>query len=159
MVLMFALPSAWGQLQAPSSSILSVNALQNGSIDSIMIDKSSENKPILDHLTIISDSKLDNLLEVYRDERNLRGVIDGYRVHIFTGKKDDAYRIKSRFLNQYPDLVVHINFFAPDFYVRVGDFRTRSEAIKLKYLIAADYPDPFIVESKIEYPKLLTNNE
>jgi hypothetical protein len=146
-----AQPATWTDKE------LSQRNEQIGSDNPVLHDKMSSRERISDHLTIISDSKLDTLLQVYSNERNRKGTIEGYRVQIFTGKKDDAYNLKSRFLAKYPDYEVHIRFISPDFYVRVGDCRSRSEAIKLKFIIQKEYPDPFIVEDLIELPKLLGN--
>jgi hypothetical protein len=78
-------------------------------------------------------------------------------VQIYQGEKDRAYDFKSVFLRKYPDYKVYVLFKTPDFRVRVGDFRTRSEAIKLKYLIEKDFPNSFIVEDFINFPALKTD--
>ena len=37
---------------------------------------------------------------------------------------------KVKFLSKYPEHEVHIKYDAPNFKVRVGDFRTKNEALK-----------------------------
>lgn len=149
-----------------TSSFLHAQSVRWKNSDSQQVARQKDGEPLIlidtskvlgsrwDHLTIISDSRIDTLLSVYREERNRKGTIDGYRVQIFSGKKEDAFNINSRFRAEFPGYDVHIKFSPPDFYVRVGDFRTRSEAVKLKYLIMGQYADPFIVEDQINYPKL-----
>lgn len=110
-----------------------------------------------DHLTIISDSRIDDLLAIHKEENLRKKGIDGYRVQIFQGTMDDAYRMKAKFLSLYPEFPeknVHVKFLTPDFRVRIGDFRNRSEAINLKYKIITDFPNPFIVEDIIEFPEI-----
>ncbi|MBN1926093.1 MAG: SPOR domain-containing protein [Prolixibacteraceae bacterium] len=111
-------------------------------------------KPVNEHLTIISDSRIDSLLKIHREENIRKGGIDGYRVQIFQGTKDNAYQMKSRFIARYDDIKVYVLFQSPDFRVRIGDFRNRSEAIKLKYLLEDDFPDAhiFIVDDVINSP-------
>jgi len=150
-------PKVWGQMQLPYSMVFGEKLVQNGRIDTSFVDKSEVIKPIWDHLTIISDSRLDTLLVAYRNERNRKGTLPGYRVQIFTGKMSDARQVRENFLMKYPEFRVELKFNTPDAYVRVGDCRTRSEAIKLKYTILHDYPDVFIVEDQIGYPPLDEN--
>jgi hypothetical protein len=101
-------------------------------------------KQVNEHLTIISDSRIDSLLKIHRGENIRKGGIDGYRVQIFQGDKDNAYQMKSRFIAKYDSIKVYVLFQSPDFKVRLGDFRNRSEAIKLKYQIEEDFPDAYI---------------
>ncbi|MFA9390312.1 MAG: hypothetical protein ACERKD_10910 [Prolixibacteraceae bacterium] len=112
------------------------------------------------HLTIYSDSRINKLLSI-RKEENLRKRgfdgkpgMDGFRLQIFQGPKDKADLIYSKFLSKYPDQVVYEIFQTPDFKVRIGDFRERSEAIHLQYLIEKDFPNPLIVEDVINFPAL-----
>ncbi len=149
-----AFPEVWGQVLSPSSSLVDEKLEQNESVDTSFVDKSEVDDLIWDHLTIISDSRLDTLLFSYRDERNRKGTLSGYKVQIFTGKMGDARQIRENFIVKYPECRVELKFNTPDAYVRVGDCRTRSEAIKLKYSILQDYPDVFIVEDQIGYPPL-----
>ena len=133
----------------------------------LLVDKSdslkSESDPLQkewDHLTIISDSRINKLIEIQKEESSRKGTIDGYRVQIYQGtKKDYAYQLKSSFLAKYPDYKVYVLFQTPDFRVRIGDFRNRSEAIKLKYLIEKDFPNPFIVEDNINFPELINDKK
>ena len=115
---------------------------------------SSVSKSAWSHLTINSDSNIEELLTIQKEESIRKGGIDGYRVQIYQGNKDEAYQIKSRFLSFYPNQSAYVTFQTPDFKVRIGDFRTRSEAIKLKYEIKNKFSNPFIVEDIINFPKL-----
>lgn len=110
------------------------------------------------HLTINSDSTILLLLEIKKEENIRKGGIDGFRVQIFQGPKDGADRIYSRFLALYPDYKIYKTFPGPDFKVRVGDFRERSEAIYVKYLIEKEFPNAMIVEDVINFPELKKEN-
>ncbi|MBN2806058.1 MAG: SPOR domain-containing protein [Prolixibacteraceae bacterium] len=111
------------------------------------------------HLTINSDSTIHLLLDIKKEESLRKGGIDGYRVQIYQGPKDGADRIYSRFLASFPDYKIYKSFPGPDFKVRVGDFRDRSEAIYLKHLIEKDFPNPLIVEDVINFPELKRKSE
>ncbi|MDA3816248.1 MAG: SPOR domain-containing protein [Prolixibacteraceae bacterium] len=145
--------------QNPYQNELSVHA--DDSISTVKNDSLFMASGTLDgewsHLTINSDKRINKLLEISEEENKRRGGISGYRVQIFQGEKDEAYSYKSEFLKGYPDYKVYVLFKTPDFRVRVGDFRSRSETIKLKYLIEKDFPNSFIVEDFINFPELKTN--
>jgi hypothetical protein len=109
------------------------------------------------HLIINSDSRVDTLIQIQREESIRKGGFDGFRVQIFQGTKDAAYQVKAKFISNYENIKVYVLFQSPDFKVRVGDFRTRSEAIKLKYLIMNEFPAGYIVEDFINFPDLGEN--
>jgi hypothetical protein len=106
------------------------------------------------HLIINSDSRVDTLLQIHREENLRKGGIDGYRVQIFQGTKDAAYQAKAKFISNHENIKIYVSFQSPDFKVRVGDFRTKSEAIKLKYLIKNEFPAVYIIDDVICYPEL-----
>ncbi len=108
------------------------------------------------------DNRLDSML-AWHIENNLRkGGMDGYRVEIFFSSapdaKEKALEIKREFLTSYPDLAVHLKFRAPDFRVRVGDFRTKNEALKLKKEIEYKYQS-YIVPDLIKFPELVSSEK
>lgn len=124
--------------------------------DSLHIENDSLKKQS-NHLTIISDKRLEKILEIQKEECIRKGTIEGYRVQIYQGNKAGADKQRALFLDKYPDLKVYVKFLTPDFRVRIGDFRNKSEAIKLKYVIIKDFPNPFIVEDNINFPDLVVN--
>jgi hypothetical protein len=93
-------------------------------------------------------ARLDSLKQAYP------GNIAGYRVQIFFGSKEEALKMKAEFLKEYPDVPAYISYLAPNFRLRVGDFRTRLEAEKLKSEIDDTYSGIYIVRDKIELPEL-----
>ncbi len=114
--------------------------------------------PILEKLDIRQDQELERMLEWHVNNNKKRDGMEGYRVEIFFSSalnaKDEALRQKRNFLSNYPDCPVHIKFTAPNFRVRVGDFRTKNEALKLHKQIQKDYPGAFIVPDIIDFPLL-----
>lgn len=138
--------------------------LQNPSSSEVSTSILNTDKKLKNHLTINSDKRINKLLEI-RKEESLRkkGLdmvvgIDGYRVQIFQGTNSDADRIRSRFISKYPEYESQKLFPSPDFVVRVGNFRDRSEAIHLQYLIEKDFPNSLIVEDVIHFPVLKEEN-
>ena len=156
---MLAVIQANAQYSVTNTPQNSADSIQN-LLDSI---NSVENIDSLsgpwDHLTINSDSRINKLLEI-RKEESLRNGMAGYRLQIFQGtSREKASQLKSKFLAKYPDQKIYILFQTPDFKVRIGDFRTRSEAIHLQYLIDKDFPNSLIVEDVINFPELKKEND
>jgi hypothetical protein len=91
-----------------------------------------------------------------------RDGIEGYRIEIFSNSSLNAKELaldkKVKFLSKYPENNVHVIFSAPVFKVRIGDFRTKKEALETYKKIQKDYPGAFIVPDVINFPVLKTNN-
>jgi hypothetical protein len=109
-----------------------------------------------EHLIINSDWRVDSLIQIHREENQRKKGFEGYRVQIAQGTMEEIRRIEAKFLSNYENIKTHPKFDAPDFRLKVGDFRTRSEAIKFKQLLKAQYPASYVVEDIIEFPELLT---
>ncbi len=116
---------------------------------------------ILQNLQVNQDSRLDKMLNWHIVKNEKMNGIEGFRVEIFFSADMDALEQaknkKVEFLSAYPENVVNIKYDAPNFKVRVGDFRTKNEALKLLKKIDKSYPMAFIVPDKINFPLLKTN--
>jgi hypothetical protein len=65
-----------------------------------------------------------------------------------------ASEVKLDFSGKHSDVPSYISYTAPNFKVRVGDFRTRLEAVKFMKSIEGQYPTIFIVPDEIALPPL-----
>ena len=112
------------------------------------------NREGLSQLNINKDYRLDRLINWHIQNNKRRDGIEGYRVEIFfsTNDKQKALDKKVEFLSKYPEYEVHVLFNSPNFRVRVGDFRTKSEAWKLFKKIEKDYSAAFVVRDNINFP-------
>jgi hypothetical protein len=117
---------------------------------------------LLNRIQVNQDPRLDKMLKWHTDNNKKRDGISGYRVEIFFSSsfnaKDQALNKKKEFLAKYGEYNVHVKYTAPNFRVRVGDFRTKNEALKLLRRIQKDYPGAFVVPDTIDFP-LLTPEE
>jgi hypothetical protein len=77
----------------------------------------------------------------------------GFRVQLTSesgqGSQDRAKDVKARFLSNYKDINSYLVWEAPNFKIRVGDFRTKFEAAMFWKQIQAEFPNSYIVEDKI----------
>jgi fatty acid-binding protein DegV len=80
---------------------------------------------------------------------------DGYRVQIFSvsgvNSRNRANQMKEEFLKKFPDDDVYIVYHSPSYKVRLGDFRTKLDALRYLQTIKAEYPFAFVVVDKIEF--------
>lgn len=113
---------------------------------------------IADRLSVSQDAKIDTLLKRHVAMNKRVNGTEGYRLEIFFSSslraREEALEVKTDFLRKYPDEQAYMIFQSPDFKVRVGDFRTKSEALVLRNRIKKTYPNAFIVKDIIQFPKL-----
>lgn len=89
-----------------------------------------------------------NAMEMHLSYNEKRAV-QGFRISIFSDNRrnarDVSQALMDKFSELYPDVKVYRTYTTPYFKVRVGDFRTRSEAMKFLETIKPNYPGAFVV--------------
>lgn len=81
--------------------------------------------------------------------------ITGYRIQLFFDiNKDAVNAARSKFIGLYPKIDTYVTFTAPNFFLKVGDFRTQMEAEKIKTNIDNQFPTSNIVKEKINLPRI-----
>ncbi len=129
----------------------------------------SDSTGFLDELNVYQDARVDSMLKnhISMNQRK-KGTdgkqgMDGYRLEIFFSSglnaRGKALEVKTDFLKNFPEENAYISFLSPNFKVRVGDFRTKNEAIKLKHKIRRHYPNAFVVKDIIQFPELYTERK
>lgn len=102
----------------------------------------------------VQEFKIKELLNKHI-EINSKATIDGYRIKIhFGADKNQAYEIKRKFTEKFPDVPAYAKYDQPNFNIRVGDFRTKLEAYKFLKEVQVEFPSAFLVQDDIEFPQL-----
>ena len=84
--------------------------------------------------------------------------ISGFRVQLmFDPDKKTIDDARSRFTATYPNVDTYVMFNAPNFFLKVGDFRTQLEAEKLKDQVNSDFPTCFIIKEQVNLPRIDQN--
>ena len=115
-------------------------------------------------LVISQDPALDSLLMQYRilreqiaDYEDNKG-IPGYRIQIFfdsgLNSGERARKAREEFEELFPEIPGYVTWKAPNYRVRVGDFRSRLDAEKALRDISKDYPNAWVIKDEINYPPL-----
>lgn len=107
---------------------------------------------------IIRDDRVDALLDKHvQINREFNG-LTGYRIQIFfdsgSNAKNKANNERRRFMTLFGQTKAYVTFDAPNFKVRVGNFRTRLDAEKFLREIQKHFEMAYVVPSKIELPTL-----
>jgi len=81
----------------------------------------------------------------------------GFRVQIYSGfNRKGAYTAQAKFQDMFPNVPTYITYREPNFKVHVGDYRSRLEAEKMMEDLKTSFASLFIIEEKINFPKLDT---
>ncbi len=108
------------------------------------------------HADFIGDVRIDSLLQMHVMQNEKFPVIPGFRIQIFkeSGNTalDQALAIRDAFEKRY-GVPAYITFNEPYYRVRVGDFRTRLDAIRFLEKIKRYYPLAWEIKDDIQIPK------
>jgi hypothetical protein len=118
-------------------------------------------------LKIIQDPSIDTLISryimvnenIYRDKG--RYGMEGFRIQIFSSSnrnaREESNKARAAFISKFPDIASEQLYSAPGYFkIRVGNFRTKTEATKLFLLISKEFPDAYLVPDIINFPDLNT---
>ncbi|TKC12281.1 SPOR domain-containing protein [Pedobacter polaris] len=120
-------------------------------------------------VTEIKDPLIDSLIakriELYKQKPTVTNPVSkaivsdmGYRVQVFYGSdRKEAFNEQNRFKTAYPTIRTYITYKEPNYYLRIGDFRTRMEAQAMLNELKGTFPTLFIFREKINAPDLDVN--
>jgi hypothetical protein len=136
------------------SPLVAQNSKRPVILNEITSPKSGEGK-----VEIIQDKKIDELMGKYIESNSQKTTITGYRICIFSGSKQGIAKtkagdIRTKFISNYPAIDASIRYERPDWRVFVGNYRSRTDAFRLKKQIEPMFPNAYIVETQIELSKL-----
>jgi len=85
--------------------------------------------------------------------------MEGFRIQIYASNnrnaREESNKARAEFISKFPDIVSYPLYAEPGYFkVRVGDFRTRSEAFKLYQAVSREFPGAYIVPDVINFPDL-----
>lgn len=78
----------------------------------------------------------------------------GYRIQIYFGNdRTKANEVKTDFLQLFPNTGTYLIYQQPNFKIRVGDFKSRLDAMKFFKEIQSLYSTAFIVKDEVKLPE------
>ena len=106
-------------------------------------------------VTIIRDARVDTLVSRYAEAHRSKAGIEGYRVQVAAGSnRNNVYKVKSDFYRQFPSIKQYLIYQAPNFKLRVGNYRTRLEAYRDLQKIIPSFNGAFIIRDEIKLSEL-----
>lgn len=110
-----------------------------------------------DNSQIQTTLKVRSLVEKKSDyHKKTKGEYDGYRIKIHFGvDRTAANTVKTKFAGKFSDIPAYEEYQQPNFVIMVGDFKTKLEAFESLKKIQLEFPNAFIVKSKISPMKTL----
>jgi hypothetical protein len=79
----------------------------------------------------------------------------GYRIQLFFDSDRKAIdEARAKFISMYPKIDTYIIYNAPNYFLKVGDFRTQLDAERVRESILRDFPTSFIVKELINLPRI-----
>lgn len=111
------------------------------------------------NLTIHQDIKISELVIKHIEANKQKKGMSGYRIQIYSGSgnlgRAEAQGFRKYFLINHPDITTDIIYQEPNFKLRVGNFRTKSEGFKLYKKLLETFPGCyFIIDENMQFPKL-----
>jgi len=114
-------------------------------------------------LRIDQSSAIDTMMSRYiasrKDIKTSDGkqAISGVRIQIYQSSVrnalDEANKVMMQFLNKYGDMKAYVQYKYPGWYfVRIGNYRTTTEAYKDLMMIKKEYPSAYAVRDYIPFP-------
>lgn len=108
-------------------------------------------------ITVHKDGRIDALVKKQGEiiPPAINPEIDGYRIQLyFDSDRTIINDARSKFIAKFPMVDTYVEYNAPNFVLKVGDFRTQLEAEKIKAEVEVDFPTSFIIKEKINLPRL-----
>ncbi len=121
-----------------------------------IIQEEVENEGII---YLYQEASLHVLIDKYK--RLNKGSLKGYRIQLYRGlgqkAREESNLAGQQFMTQFSDfnsLQVYTIYDTPYFKLRVGDYRNKNEAFEFLYQVKKFFPNAYIVNSRINYPRL-----
>jgi hypothetical protein len=106
-------------------------------------------------ITSINEKGIDALVSKYENILKAKNGVEGWRVQImFKTKKEEIQQLKITFIKLYPKIPAYLEYDAPYYRVRVGNCRTKLEAIKIQRQISKHFPGAYPVPEIINFSQL-----
>ena len=107
-------------------------------------------------VTLVQPPLLDDAL-LRQVSENEHRKLEGYRLRIYWSNLQNARNMSQtvldEFVQHYPEVAAYRSFDSPYYKVSVGNFRSRSEAVRFQRKLPQQYRSAFIIKEAIAYPE------
>ena len=106
---------------------------------------------------ITKDNRIDRLVEFKGSTipPAFGPMVNGFRVQLyFDQDKEKVNDARTRFLARNRNIDTYVEYYAPNYNLLIGNFRTRLEAEKWRAELSGAFPEGIVKETRIYLPKL-----
>ena len=98
---------------------------------------------------------LDSIIALQRERNRYDRTIHGYRLQLAAvSSRSEAIALKKEIHQEFDSLAYYIDYHSPYYKLKVGNFRTRTNALLPRLMLQEAGYDGFIVPDKIDFPAL-----
>ena len=99
---------------------------------------------------VVASQAIDSLVIKAIEKNKESNTVPGFRIQVFNGNSQNEAEEVKKWLQEFdPELFVVLVYQAPNFKVKVGNFRRRVDGQKLLQIVQEKYPSAFMVPDKI----------
>lgn len=109
----------------------------------------SSKKDTTTFVQIIQDPRIDIVNNYFKEVNSADTLIDGYRIQIYFGSREKAYRKRDEFKELFEGIYSKIIYEEPNFKTVVGKYHTKLDADRELRNIQVEFSDAFIIRNKI----------
>lgn len=111
-------------------------------------------------VSIYADPRLEQVMRLRKAVYKRRYEFQGYRIQLlsvssYMSNVDSLEAFCERFRKEFPEYRVYLQYFDPDFKIRVGNFRSRIESLPALVRIREKYPRAYPVKTVMTVQELL----
>ena len=125
--------------------------------------KGTDGNSQMGQININQDPALDTLISRYilgyknLEAKNGYEGMEGFRIQIYfknvRNAREESNKARAQFMSRFPDIITYQLYQDPGYFIiRVGDFRTKTEATRLFLLISKEFREAYIVPDIISFP-------
>ena len=107
------------------------------------------------NMMVKSDPRVDSLIAIHVAHNQTYPFIEGYRIQLFKDSGNDAldaaHDMMDKFHEFFPDIPAYLSFQEPYYRVRVGNFKTRLEALEQLEKIKRKYRNVWVIKDYIRF--------
>lgn len=102
------------------------------------------------YVTVVQDTAVQRVLNLYQTFATEKRAVSGFRVQLASNSnRTIVMDLKSKFMQQFPEINAYVVYQQPQLKLRVGDFTSRAEATKFMEEIKGSFSTAFIVPDKV----------
>ena len=95
------------------------------------------------------NSTVDEVLDSIDRFNSIKRSVDGFTIQIYSGNRADAGKTQAQMLSYFSDVNPNLTYSQPNWQVTAGQFYTKLEAQKDLTRIRKEFPNAFLIPSKI----------